>query len=264
MQVLVTRPEREAQDWVRALQAAGHQAEALPLIGIELLPPGPAWQEAWAQVPQTAAVMFVSANAVQGFFQGRSGQTFPVPTWATGPGTAQALRGAGVPADRIVWPGEQASQFDSEALWQIVGTGVQTGDRVLIVRGADGSTEAIAGVPTPTAGAGRDWLAQQVQARGGEISWLATYRRVAPVWTATQRARAQQAAHDGTVWLLSSSEAVRHLQAVLPDQSWAQALALATHARIAEAARTAGFGAVQVTRPALPDVLAILASIESR
>jgi uroporphyrinogen-III synthase len=268
MIVLVTRPEREALEWVQALCAAGHSAEALPLIRIELLPTGPAWQQAWAAVPQAAAVMFVSANAVQGFFQagpgGRNGREFPVSAWATGPGTMQALQKAGVPPERIVWPGAQAEQFDSEALWALVEVNVHAGDRVLIVRGADTPSEAESGAPATLVGAGRDWLAQQIQAQGGVVDWLATYRRAPPVWTAAQQARAQHAAVDGTAWLLSSSESVRHLQAVLPGQHWAQACAVATHARIAEAARAAGFGRVLITRPALPDVLAALVSIESR
>ena len=65
---------------------------------------------------------------------------------------------------------------------------------------------------------------------------------------------------DGSVWLLSSSEAVAHLAEALPDQHWGAAHALATHPRIAEAARAAGFGTVRECRPALEDVVA---SIES-
>jgi uroporphyrinogen-III synthase len=62
------------------------------------------------------------------------------------------------------------------------------------------------------------------------------------------------------VWLFSSSEAVANLQSLLPDQSWQQARAVATHPRIAQAARTAGFGVVCESRPILG---AVVASIES-
>ena len=55
-------------------------------------------------------------------------------------------------------------------------------------------------------------------------------------------------------------QAVRALRAALPGQSWAQARALATHPRIAAAARKAGFGLVCESRPTLPDVLASLNS----
>ena len=66
---------------------------------------------------------------------------------------------------------------------------------------------------------------------------------------------------DGSLWLLSSSQALEHLCAALPGQDWRQARALATHPRIAQAARNAGFGEVRECRPALADVAA---SIESQ
>ena len=86
------------------------------------------------------------------------------------------------------------------------------------------------------------------------------YQRGAPRFSAQEVALAQQAARDGSVWLLSSSEAVAHLAEALPGQHWGAAHALATHPRIAEAARAAGFGTVRECRPALEDVVA---SIES-
>ncbi|MGJ4749178.1 hypothetical protein ACQV5M_22630, partial [Leptospira sp. SA-E8] len=47
---------------------------------------------------------------------------------------------------------------------------------------------------------------------------------------------------------------IRNLRRLLPRQDWRQARALATHARIAQAAREAGFGQVEISRPALADV----------
>ena len=47
-------------------------------------------------------------------------------------------------------------------------------------------------------------------------------------------------------------------------QVWAQAArAVATHPRIADAARAAGFGVVRLSRPTLDDVVRVVASIES-
>jgi uroporphyrinogen-III synthase len=69
-----------------------------------------------------------------------------------------------------------------------------------------------------------------------------------------------QAAIDGSVWLFSSSEAIANLQALLPQQSWSQARAIATHARIGQAAKNAGFSVVCESRPVLASVVA---SIES-
>lgn len=254
MRVVVTRPQREAQDWVQALQQAGHQAWALPLIAIAPAPAPAAVQQAWRQLERYQAVMFVSANAVEGFHAARPAGAPPLAqAWATGPGTVKALRLAGLADAQIVAPAADAPQFDSEALWALVGPRLAAGARVLIVRGADAAGRS-------SAGAGRDWFAAQVQAAGGTVELLASYRREPPALDAAQRQAAQAAAADGSVWLFSSSEAVRNLQAALPGQDWHRARALATHARIAEAARAAGFAEVRVSRPALADVRA---SIES-
>lgn len=254
MRVVVTRPQREAQDWVQALQQAGHQAWALPLITIAPAPDPAAVQQAWRQLDRYQALMFVSANAVDGFQAARPADAPPLAqAWATGPGTVRALRRAGVPEACIVAPAAEATQFDSEALWALVAPQLKPGARILIVRGADAAGHS-------SEGAGRDWFAAQVQAAGATADLLASYRRAVPVLDAAQRQNAQAAAADGSVWLFSSSEAVRNLQAALPGQDWRQARAVATHARIAEAARAAGFAKVQESRPALADVQA---SIES-
>lgn len=261
---IVTRPERDAMQWVVHLHARGIDAEALPLIAIracahpEARAALQAARDGWRQ---WRAVMFVSSNAVHHFFepQGPDAAVFieesaiKTRVWAPGPGTAQALRQAGVPAGLIDRPAADATQFDSESLWEQVAPQVRPGDRILIVRGAQAESDG-------TAGSGREWLAQQIAAAGGHTDFVAAYERGAPQLTPAQEALARTAAADGSLWLFSSSEAVAHLQQALPDQDWAQARALATHPRIAQAAQDAGFGAVRQCRPALSDVVA---SIES-
>lgn len=259
MRLLVTRPQREAQDWVRELEAAGISAQALPLIAILPAPDPAAVRQAWASLGRYRGVMFVSANAVDGFFAQRPPHAagFDVTgmprVWVPGPGSRQALLRAGVPTSCIDAPPADAAQFDSETLWQVMGPQVGPGTQVLLVRGADGDSAG-------NSGSGRDWFTQQVRAAGGSVDFLVTYRRARPVLDAAQLALARAAAQDGSVWLFSSSEAVHNLQDGLPGQDWRGARAIATHARIAEAARRAGFGQVLQVRPALPD---ILASIES-
>ena len=177
--------------------------------------------------------------------------------WAPGPGTARALEQAGVPSSSIDGPAPDAPQFDSEALWQQVSAQIQPGDRVLIVRGRSATPQ---GAHKSAQGSGRDWLARQIEAAGGTVEFVVAYQRGAPQLTDAEVALAHQAAGDGSVWLLSSSEAVAHLGQALPLVDWGAAIALATHPRIAEAARAAGFGTVRECRPALADVVA---SIES-
>ena len=257
MRVIVTRPASDAPAWVAALQAAGHEALGLPLIDIQASPHTEALAQAWAQWHSYSAVMFVSAQAVRFFFQHRTGDVAGPRCWATGPGTRQALLDAGVAEADIDSPSLDAGQFDSETLWAQVQPQVQAGQRVLIVRGSD------AAVDTHHAdqGQGRDWLADQLQHAGAVVSKVSAYVRGVPAWTPVQMAQAQAAASDGSVWLLSSSQAIGHLQQLLPAQSWAQARCVATHARIAQAAQAAGFGQIQSAKPRVADVLACLESL---
>ena len=162
-----------------------------------------------------------------------------------------------MPRAAIDGPAPDAPQFDSEALWQQVASQIRPGDRVLIVRGRSATPQ---GAHESEQGSGRDWLARQIEAAGGQVEFVVAYQRGAPQWSSAELALAQAAAQDGSIWLLSSSEAVAHLAQMLPGQPWDAARALATHPRIADAARAAGFGTVRECRPALDDVVA---SIES-
>jgi uroporphyrinogen-III synthase len=171
--------------------------------------------------------------------------------WTTGPGTTGAVLACGWPPERLDAPPTGPAQFDSEALWARVQPQIHPGLRVLIVRGGDAHGRL----------AGRPWLAGQLQAAGAHVGQVVAYRRVAPRLDDAQRALATAAAQDGSGWLFSSSEAVANLRAALPALAWAGALALATHPRIAQAAREAGFGAV---RTVAPSVEAVAASIESQ
>lgn len=251
--VIVTRPAREAARWVDELAACGIAAEALPLIDIVPEPMAGALAAAREGLGRHDVAMFVSGNAVDGFLLANA---TPAPTevatraWSPGPGTTAALLRAGWPLARIDAPAPDAAQFDSESLWQQVQGQVRPGLRVLIVRGGDAQGRV----------AGRDWLAAQLAERGVQVEQVVAYRRAAPAWDAAQRARAGAAAAGGSLWLLSSSEAIANLRAGLPRQDWSGAAALATHPRIAQAAREAGFGVVRETRPALD---AVVASIES-
>ena len=249
--LIVTRPEPEATHWVRALQAQGQAALAWPLI--EIAPVRIA--EPLLPAPGThAALMFVSGAAVRAFFAQQPVDAL-VPTarrcWCTGPGTAAALRDAGVPVTAIDSPPELGGSFDSEGLWAVVQSQVRPGTRVCIVRGGDAQ-----GRP-----AGRDWLARTLAGAGAQVDTVVAYRRLPPRVDAGWNADVRQAVAARDVWLFSSSEAVANLREAWPGEpapDWAPCRALATHARIAEAARGLGFGRVQIVAPLLPAVLAAL------
>ena len=259
MLVIVTRPAREAQRWVQDLSAQGLQAQALPLIEVGPVADPAALKQVWQQLDDYVGVMFVSGNAVDHFFALKptlapvfNGQAaIKTRAWATGPGTMRALLRAGVGPGWLDAPASDAGQFDSEALWQVVAAQVKPGDRVLIVRGGDAAGSS-------GQGSGREWFANRVAQAGAQADFVVAYQRQAPVFSVAEQQLARQAASDGSVWLFSSTEAVGNLCAALPGQRWAGARALATHPRIAQAVKEAGFSSVTESRPTQSDVLAAL------
>jgi uroporphyrinogen-III synthase len=273
MRVIVTRPANEARLWVQALQDAGHEASSLPLIEVGPAPDAEPLKDAWRDMAQWDAVMFVSRNAVDQFFKQKpplariftAQAAIKCRAFVPGPGSAEALRQHGADPGWIDGPDEASGQWDSEALWQRVRQRVVPGFRLLIVRGTTltgrgGAEDGVPNADTASTGVGRDWLARQVVEAGAHVDFVVAYARTAPVFDAAQQALARTAAQDGSVWLFSSSEAVANLQRSLPDQSWQTARALVTHPRIGLAAREVGFGHVHKVHPALS---AVLASIES-
>ncbi len=270
MRVIVTRPEADAQAWLDAIQKAGHEAVFLPLIEIGPAPDLIAVEHAWQNWSRWHAVMFVSAQAVRMFFAQRpqyvsfangpslkaeADQSHGPRYWATGPGTRQALIEAGVVPAAIDAPNAESAQFDSEALWRVVGPLFKNQAPVLIVRGTQEDMQQ-----ANPEGLGRDWLAQHLVDAGGCVEFVVAYSRYLPRWSDQQVDTAKLAACDGSVWCFSSSQAILYLQAQLPGLTWNKARCIATHARIAQTAREAGFSNVTETRPVLSDVLASLES----
>jgi len=256
MRVIVTRPAAQADSWVDALGELGVEAVALPLIRIGATPDSAPVIQAWQQLAANRLVFFVSANAAAHFFALRPpGARWPAGVLAgsTGAGTTAALRAAGLAASQILEPSSDSTQFDSESLWQQRLCQLDwQGASVQIVRG-DG---------------GREWLADTLRDRGASVNFVAAYRRSEPEWddsarTLVAQALARPAAH---LWLFSSSEAVDNLMLELgradtPLPSGCRALA--THPRIASAARRAGFSQVLQSRPGVAEVVASLQSAPS-
>jgi uroporphyrinogen-III synthase len=182
---------------------------------------------------------------VQHFFASApAGSAWPAGLRAacTGPGTAGALRAAGVPASCVVQPPPDAASFDSEALWTLLAGEAWAGRRVLVVRGEEG----------------RNWLADTLRAQGAEVDFVVAYRRHLPVPDAAGQALLAEAlaAPAQHLWVFSSSEAVGHLHTLAPQADWSQAHALASHPRIAHAAQGLGFGEVRLLAAPTPEAVA--------
>lgn len=252
MHVIVTRPRDQAVPWVRDLRSRGIEADALPLI--EIAPPAdPApVAAAWQRLDRLAIAMFVSANAVQHFFALRpAGAAWPAGLRAasTGPGTSGALQAAGLGAGQIVEPPREAGRFDSEALWARIADEPWAGREVLVVRGEEG----------------RDWLSEQWRGRGAVVHFVAAYGRRPPRFDATGQALLQGAlaAPRQHLWVFSSSEAVQHLGHAVAGADWSRSLALASHPRIAQAARELGFARVDEVAPDPAAVAAAVAALDA-
>lgn len=271
--LLVTRPEPEAQAWAQALSAEGWPAQSLPLIRIT--PPVSDadqaslnhWRAHWTQAD---AILFVSGAAVGHFFEGRlapPAQSLRTRFWAPGPGTArllaQAIAPLGLDSDRIDAPPAHSGQFDSEHLWPLVSSQLAPGRLVLIVRGTS-SPQQDASSSTGVAGTGRDWLIRQCLEAGARVEGCVAYARLEPALSANDRRLIDSAINARSAWLFSSSEALAPLRRLQPTPPWAQATALVTHPRIAEAAAHHGFGQILQTRPSLADVVRALESRWSR
>ena len=267
--LIVTRPESQAAAWLKVLSEMGHEAVALPLIEIVAVDSeddAQALEMAWGRLKSFDALMFVSSSAAQAFFKPNrpfAGMEYAqraielivnehpkIRLWATGQGTVASLRTLGIPQNRIDAPDANAGQFDSEALWQVVQGQINNASRVLILRGRDvGMFDS-----------SRDWLAQQIMAKGGVVQKLVVYERRAPRFGMAQTAQCRAWLRDGSIWLLSSSQAVRNLPA---DLDASQGICICTHERISQAARERGFAVVCTSRPTLQDVAASIKSLHA-
>lgn len=248
--LIITRPIAQAEAWAHRLAEQGLDTRVLPLLAIEPTGDRASVQRAWRSLARCALVVFVSPNAAACFFELRpESAAWPPHTLAgsTGPGTRDSLLRAGVPPEQVVSPAEDDGpepRFDSEGLWERLSPLPWNGHQVLIVRG-DG---------------GRDWLADTLREHGAAVDFLQAYQRRTPCWTAAQHAVIAECTDqpERYVWWLSSSEAVDHLVQLAPQLPWPRAQALASHARIEQRAREAGFGRVARCPPVLPDVLSAL------
>lgn len=276
--LIITRPAGPARIWQAVLQAQlpGRTCHVLPLI--EIAPVAePHWQQklhqCWQGLARYHAAVFVSPAAVEHFFAAQPQaasrwQQQALRAWGVGPGTRRALLDVGVPTHLIDSPSDGAQQFDSEALWPLVQPQLaackQAGKLILRVRGVDDKANEASNsgghADDKSAGNGRDWLGAAITQAGVGLHSVAAYVRQRPAWSIEQARAASALASEPAVWLFSSGLALRHLAGLLPAADWSHATALATHPRIAQAARQLGFGQARGCRPSLPDVVQSLQS----
>ena len=128
--------------------------------------------------------------------------------------------------------------WDSEGLWQTLQSlnWDWSKRKVLIFKGEGG----------------RDWLADTLRSAGANVEAISVYTRVPlngdnPAWKAIEQIDLSQ-----SLWLLTSSEAVRHLGKLMQEQfteTLLYASAICPHQNIGEAAKAVGFGKVFICEP---------------
>ena len=191
---ILTRPAGRSDALVRALCEKGWRVIECPALAIRAAP-----VESWFTLPRPAEfdmVVFVSGAAVAGYArQLGKGVEWPLTTLvaAVGPATARAARAAFGAEIATLYPASAQAQ-DSEALWDVIVRQPSLPRSVLIVRGQ----------------VGREWLGEQMRARGIEVQAHIAYEREVAVWpTETVRTLRDWAAQGvRPVWLLTSAEGI--------------------------------------------------------
>jgi uroporphyrinogen-III synthase len=141
VRVVITRAEHQAEGLVTAFEAAGFDAELLPLL--EIVPPldPRPLERAASELALYEWVIFTSTNAVEVFLP-LAGGALPrrLRVAAVGPATAEALRGWEVE------PHLTASKADSEGLLDQLGPLVNRRQRVLLPQAADARSVLVEGL----------------------------------------------------------------------------------------------------------------------
>ncbi len=255
--VVVTRPRAQAGPLLDAVKALGREAVALPLLEIEPLADPAELKGVLARLEQYALVAFVSPNAIDAAFAYIDGWPAGVAIAVLGEGSRACLAAHGVDDSTatIVSPLD-AARSDSEHLMAAIDAGTLAGRKVLIVRGESG----------------RELIADGMRAAGAEVTTVAAYRRRVPDLTPALAAQLSQLIEHRCDWIVTSSEALRGLFALLERLGGANAVAkmqqqhlIVPHARIAETAASLGVpvGAGHLTLSGSGDA-SLLAALQSR
>lgn len=229
VRVLVTRPAHQADALVSLIETEGGEAIRLPTI--EIAPPvDPTALDAvfkrWADFH---LVIFVSPNALRAALPRLRafGISPTLPCAAVGPGTQQALRAEGF--EDVLAP---TTNFDSEALLELLPTASVAGKNILIVRGTGG----------------RALLGESLGARGARISHAECYRRLPPRQPAAA-ALTRLVRGEIDIISITSVEGLRNLYALVAPAERGRLLAtpiLVVGERQAQAGRELGFKSIQV------------------
>lgn len=245
------------------LSALGVDVRIFPLLEIQPLPAGSdqeaALKSRLGMLADYALVAFVSPNAIDAAFPHIRRWPQGVIAAVVGDSSRQALARHGLTdaTARVASPTDP-ERTDSETLLQVLDLPALRGKKALIVR----------------AETGRELLADRLRDAGVDVEQVAAYRRGAPEADDAMRAQLQSLADAGAVWVVTSSEALRNLQAMVQPAGGAQAAVawhamqrqtlLVPHPRIAETAHSMGFDTVLRTGSGDEALIDAIQAIQSR
>lgn len=252
--IIVTRPSGQARQLIEVLtqsiEKSGVAKRSLPeIVSLPLLTIVPKTDASLADhiasvLRDTDLAIFVSPNAIESVMRllERDWQDFSkkvIPIGVMGGSSKFALQNHGVGAETkptpIIIP-ESNAHWDSEGLWQeLQKLGWDWSNKKVVIFKGEG---------------GRDWLADTLKNAGASVEAISTYTRVPldidnPAWQTIHEMDFSK-----SLWLLTSSEAVRYLGRVIEDQftqDLNNASAICPHHNIADAAEQIGFGEVFTT-----------------
>jgi uroporphyrinogen-III synthase len=250
--VVITRPRAQAIDLARAVAAIGRTPVVLPLLEITPLPDQSLLAATLANLADYALVAFVSPNAIDAAFAHIDAWPAGTALAVLGEGSRAALARHGInDANTTILSPPDPAHSDSEHLLQALDLASLAGRRVLIVRGESG----------------RELMADGLRAAGALVDTVAAYRRAVPDLTPALAAELDALLARTNDWIVTSSEALRGLVGLVQRLDSGAAVAkmqhqhlIVPHARIADTARSLGFGRVTLTGSGDERLLAALQS----
>lgn len=250
--VIVTRPAGPGQRLAEELGRRGRKVVWCPAFDIVAPADEAEVQRTLARLAEYDLALFVSPNAVQAT-AARLSADWPASTviGAVGAATLEAtaaLRGA---AQAVKLAPEAEDESGSEGFWRAWQASGRQARKVLLLR----------------ASAGRDWIVERFRAAGAVVDALAVYDRRAHRLGESERRLIREWQREGRapVTIVSSTEAVasilEQVGGIEGATDWLkQGIALATHPRIAQRLRSAGFARVETSGA---DDLAVIGTLES-
>jgi uroporphyrinogen-III synthase len=234
--VVITRPAGTARPLSLSVLALGGTPVSVPGMSLRTVEDADAVRAALAVALEDDILVFTSPAAVR-FAANLLPLRSRALVVAVGQGTVLALNHAGLTG--AICPAERQ---DSEGLLDLPQLASLQGLRVALI----------------CAPGGRGILRRELAARGAQLREVHVYRRVAPRLDRRHIDPLLKLTRRSAV-LLSSADALEHLQHALPRPAWnrlREAVAVVSSERLRKLAEAAGFSRVIVARSAMaPDLL---------